>query len=39
MEHDSFNYEVKIPGLASIPCDMKEEDDSDDGDLDVYEPR
>nr|GEX33929.1 C2 calcium/lipid-binding domain, CaLB [Tanacetum cinerariifolium] len=25
--------------LASIPCDPKEEDDSDNGDLDIYEPR
>ncbi|GJS33755.1 hypothetical protein Tco_0532137, partial [Tanacetum coccineum] len=38
MDDDLFTYEVEIPGLASIPCDMKEEDESDDGDLDIYEP-
>nr|GEV96383.1 hypothetical protein [Tanacetum cinerariifolium] len=31
--------EVEILGLPTIPSDMKEEYDSDDGDLDVYEPR
>ncbi|GKF09923.1 hypothetical protein Tco_0044147, partial [Tanacetum coccineum] len=30
---------VEIPGLPTIPSDMKEENNSDDGDLDVYEPR
>ncbi|GJT05325.1 VIER F-box protein 2 [Tanacetum coccineum] len=39
MDDDLFIYEVEIPGLSSIPCDKKEGDDSDDGDLDVYEPR
>ncbi|GJV90883.1 hypothetical protein Tco_1538696 [Tanacetum coccineum] len=39
MDDDLFTYEVEIPRLASIPCDSKEEDDSDDGDLDIYEPR
>ncbi|GJS21528.1 retrovirus-related pol polyprotein from transposon TNT 1-94 [Tanacetum coccineum] len=39
MDDDLVTYEVEIPGLPTIPGDMKEEDDSDDGDLDVYEPR
>ncbi|GKD04605.1 hypothetical protein Tco_1179579 [Tanacetum coccineum] len=39
IDDDLFTYEVVIPGLASIPCDPKEEDDSDNGDLDIYEPR
>ncbi|GKE08409.1 hypothetical protein Tco_1411960 [Tanacetum coccineum] len=39
MDDGLFTYEVKIPGLPSIPCDKKEGDDSDDGDLDIYEPR
>ncbi|GKA64620.1 hypothetical protein Tco_0764327 [Tanacetum coccineum] len=39
MDDNLFTYEVEIPGLPTIPGDMKEEDDSDDGDLDVYEPR
>ncbi|GKA84103.1 hypothetical protein Tco_0805698 [Tanacetum coccineum] len=39
MDDDLFTCEVEIPGLSSIPCDKKEGDDSDDGDLDVYEPR
>ncbi|GKB57173.1 hypothetical protein Tco_0913359 [Tanacetum coccineum] len=29
MDDDLFTYEVKIPGLANIPCDLKEEDDSE----------
>ncbi|GJS29166.1 hypothetical protein Tco_0489786 [Tanacetum coccineum] len=29
MDDDLFTYEVKIPGLASIPCDLNEEDDSE----------
>ncbi|GKA09117.1 hypothetical protein Tco_0688448 [Tanacetum coccineum] len=39
MDDDLFTCEVEIPGLAGIPCDSKEEDDSDDGDLDIYELR
>ncbi|GJR14968.1 hypothetical protein Tco_0797620 [Tanacetum coccineum] len=39
MDDVLFTYEVEIPGLSSIPCDKKEGDDSDDGDLDVYEPQ
>ncbi|GKD95839.1 hypothetical protein Tco_1379736, partial [Tanacetum coccineum] len=39
MDDDLFTYEVEIPGLPSISCDKKEGDDSDDGDLDIYEPR
>nr|GEZ48899.1 hypothetical protein [Tanacetum cinerariifolium] len=39
MDDDLFTYEVEILGLASIQCDLKEEDDSNDGDLDVYKPR
>ncbi|GJU94412.1 hypothetical protein Tco_1319168 [Tanacetum coccineum] len=35
IDDDLFTYEVVIPGLASILC----EDDSDNGDLDIYEPR
>nr|GEV49899.1 hypothetical protein [Tanacetum cinerariifolium] len=34
MDDDLFTYEVEILGLASIQCDLKEEDDSNDGDLD-----
>ncbi|GJV76353.1 hypothetical protein Tco_1507937 [Tanacetum coccineum] len=29
MDDDLFTYEVKIPGLANILCDLKEEDDSE----------
>ncbi|GKC41475.1 hypothetical protein Tco_1059197, partial [Tanacetum coccineum] len=29
MDDDLFTYEVGIPGLANIPCDLKEEDDSE----------
>ncbi|GKB68720.1 hypothetical protein Tco_0930132 [Tanacetum coccineum] len=29
MGDDLFTYEVEIPGLANIPCDLKEEDDSE----------
>nr|GEX26325.1 hypothetical protein [Tanacetum cinerariifolium] len=36
IDDDLFTYEVVIPELASIPCDLKEEDDSDNGDLDIY---
>ncbi|GJX04165.1 hypothetical protein Tco_0190081 [Tanacetum coccineum] len=39
MDDDSFTYEVEVPGLSSIPCDKKEGGDSDDGDLNVFEPR
>ncbi|GJU55214.1 hypothetical protein Tco_1228928 [Tanacetum coccineum] len=39
IDDDLFTYEVEIPGLPTIPSDTKEEDDSDDGDLVVYEPR
>ncbi|GJT45276.1 ribonuclease H-like domain-containing protein [Tanacetum coccineum] len=39
MDDDLVIYEVEIPRLSSIPCDKKEGGDSDDGDLDVYEPR
>nr|GEX25357.1 hypothetical protein [Tanacetum cinerariifolium] len=39
MDDDLFTYEVEIPGLSRISCDKKEGDDSNDGDLDVYEPR
>ncbi|GJV60146.1 hypothetical protein Tco_1466246 [Tanacetum coccineum] len=28
MDDDLFTYEVEIPGLANIPCDLKEEVDS-----------
>ncbi|GJV76934.1 hypothetical protein Tco_1508518 [Tanacetum coccineum] len=28
MDDDLFTYEVKIPGLASVPCDLNNEDDS-----------
>ncbi|GJU57382.1 hypothetical protein Tco_1235148 [Tanacetum coccineum] len=34
-----FTFEVGIPRLPTIPGDMKEEDNSNDGDLDVYEPQ
>nr|GEZ89586.1 hypothetical protein [Tanacetum cinerariifolium] len=39
MDDDLFTYEFEIPRISSIPCDKEEGDDSDDGDLDVYEPR
>nr|GEX84611.1 ribonuclease H-like domain-containing protein [Tanacetum cinerariifolium] len=39
MDDNLFTYEVEIPGLPTIPYDKKEGDDSDDGDLDIYEPR
>ncbi|GJX76478.1 VIER F-box protein 2 [Tanacetum coccineum] len=39
MDDDLFTYEIEIRGLSCIPCDKKEEDDSYDEDLDVYEPR
>ncbi|GJW93475.1 hypothetical protein Tco_0173147 [Tanacetum coccineum] len=39
MDDDLFTYEVGIPGLPSIPCDKKEVDDLNGGDLDIYEPR
>ncbi|GKC69098.1 VIER F-box protein 2 [Tanacetum coccineum] len=39
MDDNLFTYEVEIPGLPTIPSDMKEEDDSNDGDLFVYKPR
>ncbi|GJW86100.1 hypothetical protein Tco_0159245 [Tanacetum coccineum] len=28
MDNDLFTYEVEIPGLASVPCDLNDEDDS-----------
>ncbi|GKD41603.1 hypothetical protein Tco_1261810 [Tanacetum coccineum] len=34
-----LHYEDEIPSRLSIPCDSKEEGDSDDEDLDIYEPR
>ncbi|GKA33496.1 hypothetical protein Tco_0719925 [Tanacetum coccineum] len=39
MNDDLFTYEVEIHQLSSIPCNKKEGDDSDYGDLDVYELR
>nr|GFB08792.1 C2 calcium/lipid-binding domain, CaLB [Tanacetum cinerariifolium] len=39
MDEDLFTYEAEIPRLASIPCDLKEEDDLDDGDLYIYKLR
>ncbi|GKB79566.1 hypothetical protein Tco_0946461 [Tanacetum coccineum] len=39
MDDDLFTYEVEIPGLSSIPCDKKEGDGLDNGDLDIYKPR
>nr|GEV63456.1 ATP-dependent DNA helicase PIF1 [Tanacetum cinerariifolium] len=39
MDDDLFTYEVEIPRLSSIPCDKKEGDNSNDGDLDIYKPR
>ncbi|GKE99223.1 hypothetical protein Tco_0022574, partial [Tanacetum coccineum] len=39
MDDDLFTYEVGISEVSSIPCDEKQRDDSDDSDLDVYEPR
>ncbi|GJR93373.1 hypothetical protein Tco_0265547 [Tanacetum coccineum] len=29
MDDDLFTYKVEIPGLASVPCDLNEEDDSE----------
>ncbi|GKC92625.1 hypothetical protein Tco_1158067 [Tanacetum coccineum] len=29
MDDDLFTYEVEIPGLASVPCDLNNEDDSE----------
>nr|GEU95368.1 hypothetical protein [Tanacetum cinerariifolium] len=29
MDDDLFTYEVEIPRLATIPCDLKDEDDSE----------
>ncbi|GKB67663.1 hypothetical protein Tco_0929075 [Tanacetum coccineum] len=29
MDDDLFTYEVEISGIANIPCDLKEEDDSE----------
>ncbi|GJY70983.1 hypothetical protein Tco_0474686 [Tanacetum coccineum] len=29
MDDDLFTYKVEIPGLASIPCDLNDEDDSE----------
>nr|GEU86758.1 hypothetical protein [Tanacetum cinerariifolium] len=39
MVDDLFTYAIKIPTPSSIPYDKKEEVDSDDEDLDVYETR
>ncbi|GJR22551.1 hypothetical protein Tco_0971078 [Tanacetum coccineum] len=39
MDDDLFTYEVEILGLPTIPCDEKERDNSNDGDLCVYKPR
>ncbi|GJU42355.1 hypothetical protein Tco_1195312 [Tanacetum coccineum] len=39
MDVDLFTYEVEIPVLPTIPCDKKEGDDSNDGDLNIYKPR
>nr|GEU67032.1 hypothetical protein [Tanacetum cinerariifolium] len=39
IDDDLFTYEVVILELTSIPCNPKEEDDSDNGDLDIYEQR
>ncbi|GJU96089.1 hypothetical protein Tco_1320845 [Tanacetum coccineum] len=39
IDDDLFTYEVEIPRLSSVPSNKKEGDDSNDGDLDVYEPR
>ncbi|GKC81434.1 hypothetical protein Tco_1137151 [Tanacetum coccineum] len=35
---DEFGLEVEIPGLPTIPFNKKERDDSNDGDLNIYEP-
>ncbi|GKD94698.1 hypothetical protein Tco_1374535 [Tanacetum coccineum] len=29
MDDDLFTYEVEIPGLANVPCDLNDEDDSE----------
>ncbi|GJY11271.1 hypothetical protein Tco_0379456 [Tanacetum coccineum] len=29
MDDDLFTYKVEIPGLSSVPCDLNEEDDSE----------
>ncbi|GKD66613.1 hypothetical protein Tco_1308721, partial [Tanacetum coccineum] len=29
MDDDLFTYEVEIPGLASVPCNLNDEDDSE----------
>nr|GEY00832.1 hypothetical protein [Tanacetum cinerariifolium] len=39
MDDNLFTYEVDIPGLSYISCDVQQVDDSDDGDLGVYEKR
>nr|GEV37283.1 hypothetical protein [Tanacetum cinerariifolium] len=39
MDDDLFTYEVEIPEVPSIHCEKKEVDDSDDGDLDIFQPR
>ncbi|GKC28690.1 hypothetical protein Tco_1035984 [Tanacetum coccineum] len=39
IDDDLFTYNVEIPEVPSIPCDKKEGDHSDGGDLDIYEPR
>nr|GEX97149.1 hypothetical protein [Tanacetum cinerariifolium] len=38
-DYDLFAYEIEIPRISSVPSDKNEGDDSDDGDLNVYEPR
>nr|GEV52646.1 hypothetical protein [Tanacetum cinerariifolium] len=37
MDDDLFTYEVEIPGLSYIPYVVQQVDNSDDGDLGVYE--
>ncbi|GKB24963.1 hypothetical protein Tco_0864364 [Tanacetum coccineum] len=39
MDDDFLTYEVEIPGISSIPFDLNEEDESDDGILDIYGPQ
>ncbi|GJS98720.1 hypothetical protein Tco_0819890 [Tanacetum coccineum] len=39
MDDDLFTYDVEIPRLPTFPCDKKERDESNDSDLDIYEPR
>ncbi|GJT82460.1 hypothetical protein Tco_1056802 [Tanacetum coccineum] len=39
MDDDLFTYDVEIPRLPTFPCDKKERDESNDSDLDIYDPR